>query len=125
MKKHRRTRGWFRFLFALLACASVAATQDPATDETTTPPVQTAPMWPTMEEPSDQLDAQALKEGLEASGLNVQVIDEHTDFSKLPSLGALPCSASRIASFASRRDRRGQVASSHARALASDASSGV
>jgi len=40
--------------------------------------------WPTMD---DKLDAEALKKGLEASGLNVQVIDEHTDFSKLPSLG--------------------------------------
>jgi len=42
--------------------------------------------WPEMGA-LDKLDAQALKEGLEASGLNLQVIDENTDFSKLPPLG--------------------------------------
>lgn len=43
--------------------------------------------WPEMEKVSDELDAEALKKGLEASGLNVQVIDENTDFSKLEFLG--------------------------------------
>jgi hypothetical protein len=36
--------------------------------------------------PGAPLDVPELVEGLEASGLNVQVIDENTDFSKLPPL---------------------------------------
>jgi len=37
----------------------------------------------------DLLDPAELVEGLEASGLKVHVIDEDTDFSKLPSLGEM------------------------------------
>lgn len=37
-------------------------------------------------DPGAPLDTAELVEGLEASGLNVHVIDEHTDFSKLPPL---------------------------------------
>jgi len=37
----------------------------------------------------DKLDVPELVEGLEASGLNVHVIDENTDFSKLPSLAEM------------------------------------
>jgi len=37
----------------------------------------------------DTLDTTELVEGLEASGLSVHVIDEDTDFSKLPSLGEM------------------------------------
>jgi hypothetical protein len=37
----------------------------------------------------DDLDPAELVEGLEASGLKVHVIDEDTDFSKLPSLGEM------------------------------------
>lgn len=37
-------------------------------------------------EASDTLDPAELVEGLEQSGLSVHVIDEHTDFSKLPPL---------------------------------------
>jgi len=36
-----------------------------------------------------ELDVPELVEGLEASGLNVHVIDENTDFSKLPSLAEM------------------------------------
>ena len=37
-------------------------------------------------DPGAPLDVPELVEGLEQSGLNVHVIDEHTDFSKLPPL---------------------------------------
>lgn len=37
-------------------------------------------------DPGAPLDVPELVEGLEASGLSVHVIDEHTDFSKLPPL---------------------------------------
>ncbi len=47
--------------------------------------------WPTMD---DKLDAEALKKGLESSGLNVQVIDEHPDFSKLKFWGDFPTEGS-------------------------------
>ena len=36
-----------------------------------------------------KLDVPELTEGLQAAGLNVQVIDENTDFSKLPSLAEM------------------------------------
>ena len=38
------------------------------------------------DKPPDDLNTAELVEGLEASGLSVHVIDEHTDFSKLPPL---------------------------------------
>lgn len=40
----------------------------------------------TAPDPGAPLDVPELVEGLEASGLSVHVIDEHTDFSKLPPL---------------------------------------
>ena len=42
----------------------------------------------------DKLDTMELIEGLEASGLNVQTIDEHPDFSKLKFWGDFPTEGS-------------------------------